>query len=44
MLATTEAAAMTANALSFSGWPPGMDNIHADHDLDAKTLINCANP
>lgn len=21
-----------------SGWPSGMDNIHADHELDAKTL------
>lgn len=26
-----------------SGWPSGMDNIHADHDLDAKTLRRAVN-
>lgn len=27
---------MTARSLSFAGWPSGMDNIHADHELDAS--------
>jgi hypothetical protein len=26
-----------------SGWPAGMDNIHADHELDAKTLRRAVN-
>ena len=26
-----------------SGWPSGMDNIHADHELDAKTLRRAVN-
>ena len=25
------------------GWPSGMDNIHADHELDAKTLRRAVN-
>lgn len=31
---------MSLKQISFSGWPPGMDNIHADHEIDAKTRIN----
>ena len=29
--------------LAFAGWPSGMDNIHADHELDAKTLRRAVN-
>ncbi len=34
---------MSANPMSFSGWPSGMDNVHADHELDAKTLRRAVN-
>lgn len=26
-----------------SGWPSGMDNIHVDYELDAKTLRRSVN-
>ncbi len=31
------------NQVKYDGWPPGMDNIHADHELDAKTLRRAVN-
>ena len=30
-------------SLPFGGWPSGMDNIHADYELDAKTLRRAVN-
>lgn len=27
-------------SVSRDAWPSGMDNIHADHELDAKTTEN----
>lgn len=29
--------------VAFAAWPSGMDNIHADHELDAKTLRRAVN-
>ena len=29
--------------LSFAGWPSGMDNIHADHEIGADTLRRAVN-
>ena len=34
---------MTISSVSRENWPSGMDNIHADHDLDAKTLRRAVN-
>mgnify|MGYP000955659624 FL=1 len=31
---------MSVQAVSREAWPSGMDNIHVDHELDAKTRIN----
>lgn len=34
---------MSLKPVSVEGWPSGMDNIHADHELDAKTLRRAVN-
>ena len=31
---------MKVQSVQLSGWPSGMDNVHADHGLDAKTTEN----
>ncbi len=34
---------MSVQSVSRDGWPSGMDNIHADHELDAKRLRRAVN-
>ena len=34
---------MQVRSLPFAGWPAGMDNVHADHEIGADTLRRAVN-